>query len=355
MNERHRLYLVALLCLSIGAAVTIIASRWGGPRTSSANPAEPPVMERLAVSDVSQSVMGVGPGGVSPSGVAPKTNSPVPAALGLKLPDVSVPLALQLDTLVEQAKAGNPTAACRLVASINRCVTAAQRRAFSERVLNSLEKGKTNNPDMMIDLVARSEEQSASTADYCSGVEPQRLPSLEDALRNALPSLDPHQKTVVAMLRADGDLRRLVRTQPSSEPSTYVRPDAISSNQHSFLLAGFEAMDPLALEGLVMMHSPTSAIMSQGVWGFQPNVRSFLQYALLMARLYGPASLGEQGNRAVIAASSQLSVEELQGLGQEVELVAQRWARSRGGSFLGKGDVLQPEPPSLDPLERCGR
>lgn len=284
------------------------------------------------------------------TGASPET---VPAEGPAMLPDVSEPLVLQLPLLIASAKTGDPHAACRIVLSLNRCTTAFHRKAFSERAIRSMQARKEENESFMIDLLARGENARSGDDGYCKGVDPATIPSADSALRNAMPALSPRQKTIIAMLRSDGHLRRLVNPPQTAEPSTYVVPDIISSNQHAFLLAGFEARDALALEGLIMMHSPGSAIMSQGAWVVQPDVRRFLKYSLLMARLYGPSALGDQGNRAVAAASASVSADELRALGREAEAEAQRWAASRGRSGLQDGDVLAREWVDDEPLRLC--
>src|SRR5690606_19298668 len=107
-------------------------------------------------------------------------------------------------------------------------------------------------------------------------------------LKRTLPNMSPRQKTLIAMLRADGSLARVMRQGgiPSgglSVGSENLVSQFLADNDMPFLQAGFDVADPLALEGLLLVHAPGGmiggmpfSVMRQS----RPDPYRFARYAL---------------------------------------------------------------------------
>lgn len=268
--------------------------------------------------DPSVSLIATGPGKVSSS-------SPGAEPLAPPLPSAALPLAAQLPIIEDRARRGDAVAMCRLILSKAKCTTEAARRDFASRATRSLEAEKRDGENVIIEHVARAEEQLAGSGSFCSGVDSGRLPSADDVLSNHLGALSPRQKTVIALMRSDGSLRRLRASGGYSESSSYLLPQVIADNAYDFLMSGYNAQEPLALEGLILVHAPGAAIMSQGVSIRLPNPKLFLRYALLYVNLFGIDALGEPANRLLAATLSQTDADDYQVLRKEIEQEARRW------------------------------
>lgn len=269
------------------------------------------------------------------------------------LPEATAPLAEQLPVLIDLAERGHPVAACRLAISKTLCTTEINRREFASRVRRSLISGRNNNEEAFIDSAAEHEEFFSEIDGFCDGVDPDGLPSVDQVLRASVAALSPRQKTLLAMMRSDGKIRRLRPGRPISELDHYLLPQLIADHGYDFLLAGYAAKDPLALEGLILVHAPGMAIPPQGVSIRLPNPRLFLRYALVYARLHGVDALGQRAIRLVKAAQATLSPAEWQQLREDVDAEARRWIAVNGISRPDAGAPSPaPERPS-DRLERC--
>lgn len=260
-----------------------------------------------------------------------------------ELPDASAPLSQQLPALLIRANAGDPGASCRLIVGINRCVELNRNRAFSERMIRSLELGESEKDELLIRLAARFEEAESQGGAFCSDVDVQELPRIDSLLRNSIQSMSPEQKTVIALMRSDGRLRRLQRTSSFSESSLYVFPQLLADHAYEFLLAGFSARVPLALEGLVVTHAPGGAMMTQGVHVALPNPRLFHRYALLMERLYGSETLGREGGHLLEAVTATLSPRDLSENALWVDNEYRRWTQTPKEFEEEKLAISEPE------------
>jgi hypothetical protein len=220
-------------------------------------------------------------------------------------------------------------------------------------MIKGLEARPSETEELMIDTLARAEERLSKSDGYCADVDSTMLPTINELLANSLTALNPHQKTILAMLRADGEPRRLNQVGLYSEVGTYILPQVIADNNYEFLRAGYDAQNSLALEGLILVHAPGSAIMSQGVALRLPNPRLFLKFALLYAQLHGPDALGPAANRLVVATLSTMGPTEQQKLRLEVELEARKWRMPSSGSEGGAGSSLSEADRPLDRFPGC--
>jgi hypothetical protein len=150
----------------------------------------------------------------------------------------------------------------------------------------------------------------------------------------------------MVLMRSDGSLRRLRGSMSFTESGLYVIPQFIADNSLQFLMQGYAAKDPLALEGLVLMHAPGSAIAPSSVAVWLPNPRLFLQYTMLMHELFGPESLGRSAFEMAQVVAASEPPDEIRKLREVVGLEAEQWRR------LGADRTPAPDPTkSSDPSD----
>jgi hypothetical protein len=259
--------------------------------------------------------------------------SPIEARSPKRLPDrlpalprFDSPLSEQLPALIERAEAGDPVSSCRLVLATTRCNEMVRQRNLTKRATRALQRGDPNNERLLVDLVASTEEQGADG--LCDDVEIGKLPPQQATFAGAVLNMTPRQKTVMALMRSDGTIRRLHQGERYfSESGLYVVPQFLAENTRELLLAGYRAFDPLALEGLVLLHAPGTLLAPIGAGVWLPNPKLFLQYALLMSELYGPDALTSEAKMLVSSAASVLSQAELEQIRSIVHSEATRWQR----------------------------
>jgi len=246
------------------------------------------------------------------------------------LPDNALPLAEQLPALLRRATLGDPVASCRLILSITRCKQERWSQQFAQRAITALEARKGRNDGLLVGLVAQSQENLEKSGAYCDGVDPASLPRSDELLSKSMHALTPHQKTILAMLQSDGTLRRVNDRRSFSESELFIIPQFMADHTVDFLMEGYTARDPLALEGLVLLHAPGSALDRGGMSVWLPNPRLFLQYAMLTYELFGPEALGTSGVMLLNVTSSTVSASELDSITRNVQSEVQRWRRAAG-------------------------
>lgn len=181
----------------------------------------------------------------------------------------------------------------------------------------------------MINVLADAEE--ATTRQHrCEGVALDRLPSFDASLRRALHNLTPRQKVLIALARQDGTLRRIPHEIPEGVirggDTSYVFPQVLADNLVGFLHAGLAAADPLALEGLILLHAPNIIPGEAAEHGMRlPDPLKFSVYANLMARLFGPAAIGPQVEHLLGSSMATLTPEEHGRMARMLEQEEQRW------------------------------
>lgn len=263
-----------------------------------------------------------------PASTPPLPVAETPRATLPPLPDHALPLAAQLPVLLQRAEAGDPVSSCRLIIGINRCREQRRNRLFTEKMIRDLQAKSRKNEDALIDLAARMQERGEGPGQFCAEADTQSLPTPEALLERAKDRLSPRQKTVMVLMRSDGSLRRLRGNTSFTESGYYVVPQFIADNSLPFLMQGYAAKDPLALEGLVLMHAPASAIFPSSVAVWLPNPKLFLHYSMLMHELLGPESLGRTGIELAQVVASSEPVEEIHRLREIVRVEAEQWRRA---------------------------
>jgi hypothetical protein len=245
------------------------------------------------------------------------------------------PLAEQIDELERLAAEGHPEAACRLAIASLRCQWHQRSSRFASMVERSIaQRGDRPGDDRMISAIAGSENATLSSGEFCDGIAADRLPGTGDPLQAALGNLSVRQKVVLAMLRPDGGLRRL---QESMAPpagllaggdTDFVFPQFLSDHALGFLDAGIAAVDPLALEGMILVHSPIAMpweLMDMRIT--LPDARRFLAYAILHQRLYGPYLSMPRLDERITRAANAMPDAEMQRILAFVDAEEARWRR----------------------------
>ncbi len=248
------------------------------------------------------------------------------------LPPADAPLSEQLDDLIELSEAGEPTASCRLIIASNRCRELLRHERFTARMRQSLARSGGRNDGLMIDVVASTELQGQPG--FCQNINIDELPSADEVFHRSVSGMSARQKTLLALMRSDGKIRRIRGDSRFTESSLYVVPQFLADNTHSLLLAGYAAFDPLALEGLVLLHAPGMAMGPQGASVWMPNPKEFYKYARLMQDLFGLESIGAPGGRLLQSVQDSLPPSEISRLERVVELERMRWSSSMRGSSL---------------------
>lgn len=246
----------------------------------------------------------------------------------IPLPDDSLPLMDQFHALLQRAERGDPVASCRLVVSLYRCRGEQQQWEFTQKMTQSLERGAASNEGMLIERIASSQEKLEKSGGYCKDVDTRLLPRPETLFQYGLNSYSPRQKTVLAMMRSDGSIRRVNSNLSYFESGSYVFPQFLADHTVEFLMAGYAAKEPMALEGLVMLHAPGKALTRGGVGLLLPNPRLFLQYSMLMRELFGPESIGQSGLRLMQVTESTMTGAQLDEIRRRVSVEAVEWRRS---------------------------
>lgn len=259
-------------------------------------------------------------------GGAQNAEPPYSAVATRSWDDASLPLSEQMSLMADAAVAGDPAAGCRALSILRHCVYARRHLALLERRLSwGVAPGGEPNEDA-VDAAAREMERIAAQIDACAGVDPARLPSADALLRPGLAALTPRQKLLLTLMRPDGRLLRL-RSQREFrfQPDGYIYPAFLAEHALDFLQTGFEAVEPLALEGLILLYAPGVAIRPLGAYPALPNPARFLRYVLLQERVFGRDSLGD--TTILLRDQALLALDAAQRAEAEawVAVEAQRW------------------------------
>lgn len=256
------------------------------------------------------------------------------------LPPGNIPLRDQIPALLARAEARDPIAVCRLVLDLNRCTEERRKIEFNARMIRSLEAGESSHDEMMIATVARTQEHLTAAGTYCEGVDTSSLPTPASFLEQGV-ILSPHQKAILALMRPDGRIQRL-RGEPSySESALYVYPQFLADNAYRFLQDGFQSAEPLALEGLILVHSPSGAVSQKGVALSLPDPRRFVTYLELLRRLQGDAVLEGNVGLAFTETRASLTPAQWEAVEREVKREFPRWSAIAAARGRPSTDVLE--------------
>ncbi len=269
------------------------------------------------------------------------------------LPPADIPLLAQMDSLIALAMTGEPVAACRLALDSVYCRSHEQESSFMRQVNAGL-GARTHEigNDLAATLIINAEDSIASGAGYCAGLAEKELPNLDEILSLALPNLSTRQKILLVLSRPNGALVQIIkdpRTMATSGGDTrHVYSQFMADHALEFLAEGIAAADPMALEGMILVHVP-SRIPDRGVDVFPslPNPYKFAGYALLLKKISGPASLGPFVNETLDTVVAGLGAEQLETLQRAVDIEAKRWQRFQEKSTFARIDPKKTRASSL--------
>ncbi len=193
-------------------------------------------------------------------------------------------------------------------------------------MIQSLEARDGPSDELMIATIARQQERLEASGGYCKGFESAALPS-PTSLLQATASLTPYQKALLALTRSDGTIQRLHDRFSYSESGLYVYPQFLADNAYRFLQEGFAAGEPLALEGLVLVHSPSNVVSQRGVSLSLPNPKLFVKYMGLMQRLYGDVAIEGEIGMAFSEVRASIPPDQLVLIDKEMDAEYERWVR----------------------------
>lgn len=338
-----RRYLVAMLVIALALVVSIAGFYWYRDRAQVADSdatteAHSPDNETL-ISNAPPDMPVAGKEG-NLDGLAVPVPKPMP------LPDAALPLAEQLEALESLAEAGDPEATCRLHVGVRRCRMVTQRLRRAEQMQASLERGDNVriNEDLMLMSIANALEQTHALASWCEGVQPIGLPDTDTLVERNIERMSTRQKVLLAMTRQDGSIIRMPRYLGSpgglGGNTDFSYPQFLSDRAYAILQEGIQHADPLALEGMIMVHSPS---WIPGIEEFPrlslPNRREFVRHALLMERLYGEDQVGTVVQAALVRNLALMSSAEREEAQRWVERESERWLATASATAVPGGEV----------------
>lgn len=249
------------------------------------------------------------------------------------LPETQQPLADQIETLMAQAQAGNPVAACRLYLGLGRCRMMEQRMRRATRMQQSLLQASApvSQEAIRISSVALAMERLDAAAGWCQGVDTDRWPDAVDAMQKAYARMSVWQRVLLVMSLPDGSLLRLPHHTGGQHgyggSNDHVYPQILSLHAYSALEQGIATANPLALEGMVLVHSP-ARWPSIGIHAPRlalPDRSRFARYALLLQRVRGDEALGPAAGHVLTQVMAGYSDDERAWLMQQLEQDARQW------------------------------
>jgi len=300
-----------LLTLLLGAAVLVFGPASSTPPTAPvAPPIEPFQTPRRA--DAAHA----------------RSNRPLPPQHG--------PLRERVVELQALAEAGHGSAACRLVLELSVCRSSATRARLSgliEGVAGRYDLG--GHDEAVIGTIAAAREAEAANAEHCAGLVGIDEIDAVALLQRAALRGNTRLRVIAALTQPDGHLLRLPRggsnVLPIDNWVSTMASQFYADHALQFLREGYLAHDPLALEGLILIHAPDSLQLPIGTdVAFRlPDPRRFAGYALLAERVYGGEMLGSQVRNLLQRVLERMEPAERRRLDGDVEREAARWLADR--------------------------
>lgn len=231
----------------------------------------------------------------------------------------------------------------------------ARRLNVAREIEDSLAAGGKGRSDerTLVGAIAATEEGTAGVAEYCRGVDPSTYPDPEHFLEPTIGTMSARQKVLLALAGPDGAIQRLpreIRPAPGLGNSiNYMMPQFVADHGYAFLQQGIVAADPLALEGMLMVHSPVWMPGTERSPRFSaPDPLRFARYAMLMNAVYGQEATGNVARSILARVLATLAPEQRNALDAQVARDVALWQ-----STAEKSARLGIEAPDLDPAEAC--
>jgi hypothetical protein len=101
----------------------------------------------------------------------------------------------------------------------------------------------------------------------------------------------------------------------------------LSDHTLDFLYTGIVAADPLALEGIILLHAPSQipGLFPENAIISLPDSYKFAAYAVLMARLFGQQAIGPQVSELLERVMANFSPQQTSQLMSFVDREEKRW------------------------------
>jgi hypothetical protein len=235
---------------------------------------------------------------LSPAALPSSQSAPSePHADAQAVPSEDISDSVSLQTLAERAMEGHPTAACRLFVRATQCTSLNARRSLAQQMEGVLtEREASKGDEFLIRAIAQLRGKDSIDV-ACAGMGDAETPDADEYLARSVAAMSTRQRVLLVMMRPDGSLVRLPRqpdnTIRTGRGSDYLIPQILADNFQRFLQEGVAASDPIALEGLILLHAPGYLPgASNGLSSAIPDPQKFAHAALLMQVLYGPDALG---------------------------------------------------------------
>lgn len=251
------------------------------------------------------------------------------------LPDPDLPLGERFETLFDAAEAGDSRATCRLLSDMMRCRYEAEASEFTARVRRMQPAEGVSESTLLQASMNPLNGAAVAAGGQCAGIGADHWQRTEQASDRWVARLSVRQRVILAMLDHEGQLRRLnhPRTQ-FGQWSLYVYPQFLADHAIDFLQQGVQARDPLALEGMALLHAPTLQTQPPGLGPALPNPIAFLRYALLWQRLSTERPI-ESLQGSLLQAYHALSVQQQAEVNTWVAQAYQDWTSTPRRSQSG--------------------
>ncbi len=285
--------------------------------------------ERKPVGDGdAQTTMNPRLSGTDQAGAAPHASS---APASRQTSPMQGPLLDRVPLLRQRARTGNARAACQLALEFSTCRAASKRWDMSRTMEYAAATSEAARLDVrVIDAIADVREDADRVESDCAGLEIEGDSDVVALLQAAAPNGNARQKVIAALTQPDGSLLRLPRgpehTLPMDPWVSAMASQFYADNALRYLHEGFRARDPLALEGLILVHAPDVLVPTASTdAAFRlPDPRRFVALALLAEEVYGADMLGSQVRQLLQRTLEALSAKER----GRAESDAKRWAQT---------------------------
>jgi len=251
------------------------------------------------------------------------TASPSVEVLPALLPE-DLPLSAQLPVLLARATRGDPVASCRLAVEAVRCSTHQLVGRFSDKVFHA------DSPSVRTLARAPTGDTLLSNDEHCANFDRKSIGDLDALLERNKPALNVQQKVLIALIQPDGAImtlpREIQRGVIGSATTLFVYSQFQADNALAFLEEGLLAHNRLALEGLILVHTPSDIPgFRPGVRLALPNPRQFVGLSFLLVEVFGPDALGPIVSQTVSNVLQTMDLVAISKLREQARARAATW------------------------------
>jgi len=243
-----------IIALGIGGLVLLNATQTSVP--VSAPEPEPVDSNGVDVGDLTLELSRLqAPRLAQPTSVDETLSKPEPPAAS----PVGTPLANSRADLEALADSGDAVASCRLALELMMCASAGNPPiTMMGGLVGQVSTMDSVQQQRMIDAIAATSERVEGNADHCAGVDDIRTDEIEARARAAAQLGGSRPRVLYALRTPEGLIARL-QGQAGFTLFNSDRPPVsqfYADNAYQFLQQGLASRDLLALEGLILVHTP---------------------------------------------------------------------------------------------------